>query len=289
MNLESIERLSHRFIKLCDENNVSYEAGMISNGYLLTREICELLNNLKVAYIQITIDGPKDVHDKKRPLIDGSGTFDTIIGNLIACKDILPRISLRINTDKTNAEYIKDIIDILESHGVLGRVSPYLGMISPNNSEEEKSCFNTCDFSEIDFDFASQAILGRSLMANYPRRTASYCIADSVNGFVIAADGKLYSCYREIGDHDRCVGSLVDKIDINSNIYLEYMLSDPTTAPGCKSCNLLPVCMGGCPHMKHESGEDGCSKYKYVLDKYLGSVASRIKSSNKDDNVAINT
>lgn len=37
---------------------------MVSNGYLLTEEMCNFFNESELEYIQITIDGKKDTHDK---------------------------------------------------------------------------------------------------------------------------------------------------------------------------------------------------------------------------------
>lgn len=48
---------------------------MITNGYLLSRDVLTILK-IKVDFIQITIDGGPKVHDLKRPLADGSKTFE---------------------------------------------------------------------------------------------------------------------------------------------------------------------------------------------------------------------
>ncbi len=55
--LDVIESLSARFIELCEKKEVAYGAGIITNGYLLNRDTIQLLNKLKVNFIQVTIDG----------------------------------------------------------------------------------------------------------------------------------------------------------------------------------------------------------------------------------------
>ncbi|MCM1236362.1 MAG: hypothetical protein NC124_11505 [Clostridium sp.] len=55
---------------------------MVTNGYFLTKDVAQKLAKLKVSSLQVTIDGPKHVHDKRRVLAGGEGTFDKIIQKL---------------------------------------------------------------------------------------------------------------------------------------------------------------------------------------------------------------
>ncbi|HUV35483.1 MAG TPA: radical SAM protein [Patescibacteria group bacterium] len=52
-----------------------------TNGTILDREMREYLIRNKI-YIQISLDGPKEVHDRYRVFRGGTGTFDTIMRNL---------------------------------------------------------------------------------------------------------------------------------------------------------------------------------------------------------------
>lgn len=277
MNMGTLERLSRKFIKLCNENNVQYNAGIVTNGYLLTKENLQLLNDLKVTSLQITLDGNEETHDKRRPFVDGSGTFKTIIENLIANKDLLPHVALRINIDKSNVNSGKEIRKILAENKLLDKVKPYLGrVISDDDMYEAKNCFNSCDFSKEEFKYFNEFADESTYMLHYPRAIHNYCGADSLNSFVIAADGRLYKCWHDIGDYSRCVGRINEDINANKQVYLNYMLFDPTVDKECSKCNLLPVCMGSCPNMRVNK-TDKCSTYKFVLDGFLGVISKRLK------------
>lgn len=56
-----------------------YSAGMISNGYLLSKDIARKLSDLKIRHIQVTLDGDRETHNSRRMLADRSGTFDKIV------------------------------------------------------------------------------------------------------------------------------------------------------------------------------------------------------------------
>lgn len=58
--------------------NVGYNASMITNGYLLTKEKANEFENLSINRVQITLDGVRDSHDCRRFLKGGKPTFDTI-------------------------------------------------------------------------------------------------------------------------------------------------------------------------------------------------------------------
>lgn len=281
MNVSTIERLSERFIELCKENGIDYRANIVTNGYLLTEEICKLFNRLKIISMQITLDGSKEIHDVRRPLVAGGGTFDTIVGNLLDYKDILPSyVNLRINIDRENADSGRDVVEFLKDNGLLGKVRPYLGQLFSNDVYEQKKCFDTCDFSEEEFDFYSEAIVKNNYnyMNRYPRPVSNFCVADTLNDHVVGADGNMYKCWKDIGDNEKCIGSLIEDKKYNDNLFLNYMLYDATSSEKCSECNLLPICMGGCPYVRlEEKNSEGCPRYKFILDSYLRVIAKKIE------------
>lgn len=96
--LPQLESISKQLWDLCDEFHINYSSSIITNGYLLDVNTANILKNNHVDEIQITIDGPKPIHDKRRPLANDGGTFDTIMEHLLQIKGILP-VNIRINTD----------------------------------------------------------------------------------------------------------------------------------------------------------------------------------------------
>ncbi|MCL2015466.1 MAG: SPASM domain-containing protein [Defluviitaleaceae bacterium] len=278
MAMDIIQRLSEKFIEICDKHNVTYSANLVTNGYFLTRENVEILNRLKISSIQVTMDGGREIHNKMRPHKDGLPTFDTIIDNLVASKDILPQVSLRINVDKTNISSAKEIPALLEEKKLTEKVTTYLGKIlDENDSYDGSNCFNMCDFSQAEFRHYVENEL--DLMWRYPRGVANVCAADNISAHIVSADGRIYKCWADIGNHSRCVGSLSADVIANEKVFLNYMLYDSTTDKVCSKCNLLPVCMGGCPYKRLNHSGDKCTMYKFVLENYLGVIAKQIKSS----------
>jgi uncharacterized protein len=282
MAIDVVERLSREFLKICEENDIEYNASIVTNGYLITGEILELLNELKITSMQITLDGFRDVHDARRPFEDGSGTFDVIINNLRQNKDILPNVTLRVNTDRENPDAVKHVAALLDKDGLSDKVRPYLGRImSENDGYDGSKCFNVCDFAKEDFSHYRQLHNDENFMSKYPRLVGNACTADRLNSFVIGADGGLYGCWVDIGKEGRAIGHLLEKAagQRNDRLFLDYMLFDPTTNTSCSACKLLPVCMGSCPYRRMLNDADRCSGLKYVLRDYLDIIAGKLKAS----------
>lgn len=87
--------LLDKVIDLCINNGCNVSTS--TNGSIIDGQVIELLtkmfsNNI-LNNIQISLDGPKHVHDKHRKTIDGSGSYD----NIMKFIDILNNISSNLN------------------------------------------------------------------------------------------------------------------------------------------------------------------------------------------------
>lgn len=79
---EIVDNLASKIKKMCEENQVSLGYSLVTNGYLLTSEIVEMLIRNEILSIQITLDGLAKNHNQRRFLRNGDGSFDTILENI---------------------------------------------------------------------------------------------------------------------------------------------------------------------------------------------------------------
>lgn len=87
--------LNFRIIKNCVDYVTSiYPApvnyNMTINGTLLTKEIMKFIVEKKISVL-ISIDGPKEVHDRNRVYKNGVGSFSRVYQNLMRFKEMFPR------------------------------------------------------------------------------------------------------------------------------------------------------------------------------------------------------
>ncbi|KAF6617859.1 MULTISPECIES: radical SAM/SPASM domain-containing protein [Paenibacillus] len=266
--MKQIVRISEDFLEICKENNIQYTASVITNGYLLNKEKVQTLISCGVNDIQVTVDGPKEVHDLRRPLVSGRGTFDVIMNNLKQIKGMI-KIFMRINTDQDNWLNLHEIVGFLKENSLLENVIPYLGLVTPTNGKYEGTkCLTDEMYSKFNLKFMSENDIPISYI--YPAPKGNYCSADKYNSFVIDPLGHLYKCWSDIGIIEQCVGNINEDTSVNWNTELLgcYLLYDPTEDEKCSDCKYLPVCLGGCPHNRM-ADFNICEQYRYNLQEYI--------------------
>lgn len=277
----TIDRLSKKFIQLCNDNNVNYSANIATNGYNLSKKNLDMLRNYNVINFQITVDGNAKTHDSRRPLVGSLPTFDKIISNLEKLKDEEIVMALRINIDKTNYQDAIELLDIIVEKDIKHIVFPYIAKVEPTNDcYDGDVCLSVEKFNELRLDFVKEMEKRNfkiSNQHNYPYRINSVCGCDRVNSLVINADGEIYKCWNDLGKKEISIGNIndMDKTSINKS-YMDYIIYDPTHDEECKECKFLPSCMGGCPFNRLFNPSVKCRHNTKMLMAYLEKVTEKM-------------
>ncbi|MEW5925095.1 MAG: radical SAM protein [Candidatus Zixiibacteriota bacterium] len=280
-----IDRLSREFIRICESKKSVYHAGMITNGYLLTKENIQFLIESKVTFLQVTVDGPREVHDKRRPLKSGGGTYDRIMGNLekMAIKSLIS-VSIRINIDNRNSNCFKSLLSNLKAAGLdkKNNISFYFGhVVQYNKSCQDISahCLLTEQYSKFVIKANKYAINNGLKLSTLPRIMISSCGAIAPNSLVIEPSGRIQNCWNTIGNENIKTGQLTPKGINVTDKYVKWLGWNPFNNK-CTDCTILPMCMGGCPYISiYRENQDNaeniiCSSWKYNLRPMLGVIKS---------------
>jgi len=287
LRMDVIERLSRAFKKLCEANKVAFSPqSIITNGYLLTGENARRLKDLNITKAQITIDGPPELHDKRRKLKNGKSTFARIIENIRESKDIMS-IVVRVNVDEDNYNHLDRLYNLFDENGFTGKVPLYLGrVVSSTNACADVSsrCFSIKDFSNIVLASIKKDFKVKPY-TQYPNLTHfGVCGADKYNSYVVTPAGILFKCWNETSfDEEKSVGNLLNKKmePIHIRNLTRYLNWDPFSIKKCVNCKFLPICGGGCPYFSLNS-MDSCTTWKYHLKEMLKLRYNEIiKSKNK--------
>ena len=150
-SLQAIEFLSERIGDACLKGNIHYSANIISNGYLLNRTVAERLAKCGITLAQITLDGPREQHNRTRVLKNGSGTFDRILENIKSCSDLL-RFSIRMNVTTENAWSVAELKSLLREKGILDDPNRTTFYISPVRSYTSACKIVNCMSNESSTD-----------------------------------------------------------------------------------------------------------------------------------------
>jgi uncharacterized protein len=247
---DMIVRLSRMLRDLADANGVGYEFGMITNGTLLNRPLVERLRPFGFRAANVTLDGPRDVHNTSRPFTNGAGSFDTIVRNL---RDVCGLIDVHLGGNYTRENYrdFPRLLDHLLASG-LGpdriasvEFSPVLNESPEFVPDFRGGCLSPGEPWAIDAGtFLRHETLSRGFRVS-PVEPA-VCMIERNEHFVVNWNGELYKCPCLIGRKDFCVGTVRSGMhDCAKSHNLGNWKNEP-----CLSCAYLPLCFGGCRYIQ---------------------------------------
>ena len=98
-------------------NKLGFPWGMTSNGMLITQEIVDKMVETNMKTISISLDGPREIHEKFRKV---PGSFDNIINGIKMMQKCPSIKTIQITTvcNKRNIRYLDDVYKIVKKLGV---------------------------------------------------------------------------------------------------------------------------------------------------------------------------
>lgn len=274
-----IEELSNKFMQISQKREIKYQAQIVTNGSLLTKELVKKFPSIGINSIEIPIDGTPKAHAQRKGVsIEKSGRF---FSRLIECiptiLNKLDRLTIRINVDRDNekeAYFIPKLLsDLSINHP---KIDIQLARTCSNEhvKEIENSIYLTLD------EYAEKELSFRRYMDDLGFETPHFinpiprpCSAILQGFFVIDPQGYLYKCTPRIGKVEESMGNIksINKSEIFSpiiNNYIPYINTDPWTDKKCYNCRLIPICVGSCA-IKRYLGQGYCTYHKKNLAERL--------------------
>jgi uncharacterized protein len=284
LQMDRICELSDFFMEITKKNDAGYSAEMISNCYVLTDEIAKKLSDRHVNSIQVTIDGPRQLHDSKRITPDGKGSFDRIIENTLVGSQHT-RMIVRINMDNDVAERMDEMFADLEPLKDKPNIDLYMGLLKADVTSVCSSIKNKCidvkNYANLYYEFYRKCYDSGFGLSWFPTSTPGSCCATSVCAMVIDPNGNLCRCWSQVGEPAESYGNIVkERNKFRGENYYKWILHDPYANQECLKCTFLPLCNSGCPatrvpatteYMKPNFDRTNkCTPEKYNLKKMLG-------------------
>lgn len=173
-------------------------ADMTTNGYLLDPPMFRRMLRLGVNDFQISIDGPREWHDRRRVTAGGRGTFDRIWGNLLAMRDVQDpfQVQVRVHVDRDNQELLPGFLPVYrEAFGSDPRFALFIRGLSrlggPNDST--LAVFDREEGARVIGALRERA---RSMGLRLAETDGDdpVCYAARANSFLVRANGRLNKC-----------------------------------------------------------------------------------------------
>lgn len=277
MGIKVIEKMVPKLRKITLENDISYFSSMTTNGIFIAQnpKIIDILKENDVQDFQITLDGSKFEHNKRRKYKnENKDTFEDIIKAIQLLKEHLFVVSIRINIDLNNYETVDELFSILREKDLIN-LDISFGHLR-NYSDKTNSCYATVE-QFCDITFKLQKLLNKyrnrdKQIFNYPV-VARPCVANKQSAIVIDNNGYIYKCRTLIGNKKNSYGNINNllNLDLESDINLSKWVSwSPFDYEKCTNCHILPLCMGNCTYnCFREKNLPECNEWNYFLEKQL--------------------
>ncbi len=273
--IPTIERIQTGMALLAQKYGVAFEpSSIITNGYLMDRKMAERLKAAGISEAQVTLDGPREIHNKRRKLQNGGGTYDRILANVRETADIL-KIVIRVNVDKSNYLGALAILDDLRRDDLLSKVYIYFAQVNDADgvcADIKGQCLTTEEFARNQVKMYRDLIDNGFYQIEYPSiAPGGHCGADTDGSFVVTPTGDIFKCWEEIAaDKSLSIGNIMQEepAPFQKANWNKYMGWDPFEKKSCRECDVLPLCMGGCPkHGMVENSRDigSCCNWKFNL------------------------
>jgi uncharacterized protein len=286
--LQDVPLLRERVLQLLDlGRSAGYSTKIISNGVGLGPNVPYLAG--KVDVIQITIDGPADVHRKRRPLPGTRDSFTPMVAGVDLALKAGIRINVRVNTDPTNLTRLPELADFAVSRGWLdtGLIRFHLAPVKNHNPRKETNpesdllrqvvalvkadprmrIYDLSGFPGLKYfdGFKNSGMFSLHRFFN--------CEAQ-INLYVFDLHGDVYSCWDAAGLKHLAVGRYHPGPQIKTIELDKWRKRTSLDIEGCGGCTSSPHCGGGCQFLALEHNKTfQASSCDSMMEGYLQGIA----------------
>ena len=268
--LDVVQELTAKLVAFCDERGVAYDAMMLTNANVIGEKEAQIVADCRVSSVFLTIDGPEEIHNRRRVAANGSNSYERTIraARLFRAHGI--RIMANMNADKVTLPLFADLREkLLAEEGIelsFGKLNDYGHFFGQAPfCAPDFDLFDHEEFFRAQFDEFAKRPHDAAEMREMLRPPLRFCMGQADNYFVIDLLGDVYACDGWVGDRAHVTFNLLDD---PSTWKLHEVSFDPTHDERCGACALLPLCLGSCIWERTLSGMP-CHPFKSTIGDYL--------------------
>ena len=282
-------------LKKAQERGIS--GTIVSNGVFLSHYQNLLQPYKDMIKIQLTIDGPQEIHDQRRITRANQGTFQKITSQIDWFVDHQFDITIRVNLDGENIEHLDDLLDCFQDRKwnehpnfsvVLSPVENYAGNSAPNllpnyqitesikkniPPERLRTAHTTLNSDLTRLSLPFEKVLNTGIVANNYSPNFYFCEAAGGRTFPFSPDDQVYPCTSIIGKSKWSLGTYYPQLKLDEHKLALWNGRHVLNQSECKSCNIAFLCSGNCPvQADRETGSilgSYCGNVKRDLDNHL--------------------
>ncbi len=276
LNKKIIDYLTPRIKELCTRYSIRSTLNITTNGVYLDAAYAQFL----LGYFQhinalISIDGPVDVQNHRRPSIDGTCSYTPVLRNVVELSSLI-NVTLKINLDRENSESFSPLLDDLLSSGLHNKIRVLIEPVTDTHNPTVHCVQNTFT-NLLDYKFlvdAWERQIDKGFELSDINIVEGSTCGNSLNSITCNTDGSMYSCT------GMCRTTKLQLANVHNNPPLEDVKERMqsyirATFKECLACPYLPMCNGGCRTQAYIRNGDINSRlcrrpqYDYLYPEYI--------------------
>lgn len=277
-------------------HDLGYSFLVLTNGVFLNDFIDDLAP-YNVA-VQVTIDGPPEIHDKRRFKKDGSPTFSDIVKGIEKALETGITCLLRTNIDADNLSVLPDVVTFYREKGWLDNPNVFMHVapvfrkpgihytpIIPRTTVYDTVIAQTRESPDV--MKVSLDLKGAELFEQVFRKgelgPPRFWYCDAQRGtFIYDPFGDIYVCTEHVGEEQARVGKYYPNLVWNDR-YDKWRERTVLTIPECRACKYTLFCGGGCGYEAlarfNTLSKPVCYNYKDVFSSVVPHLYRTVKKT----------
>lgn len=256
MNFDVVKEIVYYARQREKEANKNFRFTITTNTLLLDEDKRAFINE-HMHNVVLSLDGRKEVNDRVRKRVDGTGSYDRVLP--LALKMAEERKEkdyyVRGTFTRNNLDFGKDVLHLADVGFTQISVEPVVANKDSGFDIRREDLKTVCDEYE-------------SLAKEYVRRRkegkwfnffhfmidleGGPCVAKRMRGcgsgteyLAVTPEGDLYPCHQFVGHKEFLLGNIFDGI-VNDAVRQEFVGTNVYTKPQCSGCWAKFYCSGGC-------------------------------------------
>lgn len=233
-----------------------------TNGTLVDQTIVSVLRGVEKLNVAISLDGPREFHDRYRMYRNRYGTFDDVIRGYRLLAENGVNVGPCCTISKHNVDQLEDIsrwfVDelgatsisfniLIESDGIES-IRGDAEIYAQKTARQIINCYRF---------FRERGIYEDRIMRKVNAFVEGYIYYNDCAGcgeqIVVAPDGMIGVCQGYCGSREYFVHPSESFDPISHPVWEEWRFRSPLYMEQCRDCIALSICGGGCPYSAHKS------------------------------------
>ena len=237
------------------------DLAIVTNGYSLESYV-DMLRAGRIREVQVTLDGPQPIHDARRGLKGGGGTFERVVAGVDACLAAGLPVNLRSVLDRDNVQAFAELAHFAIDRGwtenpnfktqigrnyelhhcqsdrarLYSRLELFQDLQRLVEQDPEILRFHKPAFSVARFLF-ERGELPAPLFDSCPACKTEWAFDYT---------GRIYSCTATVGKHDEILGTFWPERRLARERVAAWEERDVLGIAQCSTCPSQLACGGGC-------------------------------------------